>query len=314
MSITTVNQLPPAVREYYDRLLLMTAFPKLIHTKFAQKRILPRKNGDTIVFRRYAKLDTVPVPLVDGITPPGAQLSVTDLKSTVSFYGNFVTFTNQVELTVEDRVLNEATKLLSQNMGQTIDEVTRDCLASTSSILACSHGLNGGTPTELTKQDIDAATKTLLSNDAEMISEIIKGTSAFATTPVRPSFFGFIDTDLLDDLENVSNFVSTANYASQDKSIMDSEWGNTGNVRWLYTSAGSVSSASPAVYNNFIVGKEAYGVVHLGSETGEFYVKQLGSAGSADPLNQRGSVGWQHPFVARILNDSFMINLMATHS
>lgn len=314
MTITNTTQLPPAVKEYYDRVLIMTAFPKLIHTRFAQKRMLPRKNGDTVVFRRYSKLDTVPVPLVDGITPPGAPLSVTDIKATVSQYGNFVTFTNMVELTVEDNTLNQSTKLLAQNMGQTIDEVTRDCLASTSSVLACSRGLNGGTPTELTKEDIDAATKTLLSNDAEMISEIIKGSTSFATTPIRPSFMGYIDTDLLDDLENVSNFVSTANYGSQDKSIMDAEWGNTGNVRWLFTSAGSVSSATPAVYNNFIVAKEAYAVVHLGSETGEFYVKQLGSAGSADPLNQRGSVGWSHPFTARILNDSNMINLQATHS
>lgn len=311
--MTTVTQLPPAVREYYDRLLLMTAFPKLIHTKFAQKKMLPSKSGDTVVFRRYSKLATVPIPLIDGITPPGAPLSVTDMKAVVSFYGNFITFTNQVELTVQDKVLNEASKLLAQNMGQTIDEVTRDVLASTSSVLMCSNGTNGGTPTELSKADIDAVTKTLLSNDAEMISEIIKGSSNFATTPVRPSFWGFLHTDLLDDLEAVANFVSTANYGSQDP-VMDAEWGNTGNVRWLYTSVGSKSAATPAVYNNFIVGKEAYAVVHLGSETGEFYVEQLGSAGSADPLHQRGSVGWGHPFVCRILNDSYMCNLMATHS
>lgn len=35
MAITTTAVLPPAVRDYYDRLLLMTAYPQLIHTKFA---------------------------------------------------------------------------------------------------------------------------------------------------------------------------------------------------------------------------------------------------------------------------------------
>jgi hypothetical protein len=50
----------------------MTAFPKLVHTKFAQKRVLPKKSGDTVVFRRYSRIPTVPIPLVDGITPPGA--------------------------------------------------------------------------------------------------------------------------------------------------------------------------------------------------------------------------------------------------
>ena len=108
MTMTTTAVLSPAVREYYDRLLLMTAYPTLIHTKFAQKRILPEKNGDTIVFRRYSKLSTVPIKLVDGRTPPGAPLSATDIKARISFYGNFVTITNQVQLTVEDRVLNES--------------------------------------------------------------------------------------------------------------------------------------------------------------------------------------------------------------
>ncbi len=122
-TITTVAVLPPAVREYYDRLLLMTAYPTLIHTKFAQKRVLPEKMGDTIVFRRYSRLATVPIPLVDGITPPGAPLSATDIKARVDFYGNFVTITNQVELTVEDRVLNEAARLLAQNLAQTIKSV-----------------------------------------------------------------------------------------------------------------------------------------------------------------------------------------------
>jgi hypothetical protein len=290
MTITTTAILPPAVREYYDRLLLMTAYPTLVHTKFAQKRILPEKNGDTIVFRRYARLATVPIPLVDGITPPGSPLSVTDIKATVDFYGNFVTITNQVELTVEDRVLNESARLLAQNLAQTMDEVTRDVLASTSSVLQCSNGVNGQTPTELTKADIDNAVRTLLGNDAEMISEVVTGRDAFGTSPVRP-----------------------ANYPNQ-QTVLDAEWGATGNVRWLYTSVGSVSSAATPVYNNFIIGKEAYAVVHLRSETGEFYIEPLGSAGSADPLHQRGSVGWQHPFVARILNDAFMINLMATHS
>jgi N4-gp56 family major capsid protein len=291
----------------------MTAYPQLIHAKFAQKRILPEKSGDTVVFRRYARLDTVPVPIVDGITPPGSALSATDIKARVDFYGNFVTITNQVELTVEDRVLNEAARLLAQNLGQTIDEVTRDVLASVATVVGCSSGVNGNTPTELTKTDIDSMVQTLLGNDAEMISEIIPGRDAFGTAPVRPSFWGYIDTALLDDLELVSNFIHSSQYPNQ-QSVLESEWGSTGNVRWLYTSVGSVSSAATPVYNNFVIGKEAYAVVHLGSETGKFYVEPLGSAGSADPLHQRGTVGWQHPFVARILNDSFMGNLLATHS
>jgi N4-gp56 family major capsid protein len=219
MTITTTSVLSPAVREYYDRLLLMTAYPLLQHTKFGQKRILPAKSGDTIVFRRYARLSTVPVPLTDGTTPPGAPLSATDIKARVSWYGNFVMVTNQVELTVEDRVLNESSRLLAQNMAQTLDELTRDVLAQTSSVVQCANGTNGSTPTELTKEDVDLAVTTLLGNDALMISEMVKASDGFSTTPIRPAFWGIIDTALLDDLEAVSNFVPASNY------------GNTGPLR-----------------------------------------------------------------------------------
>ena len=312
-NMTTTAVLPPAVREYYDRLLLMTAFPQLVHTKFAQKRSLPKKMGDRIVFRRYNRLATVTVPLQDGITPPATPLSADDIVAQVDFYGNYVIITNQVELTVEDQVLNEATLLLSQNMGQTVDEVTRDVLASGATSILCSNGTNGSTPTELTKADIDSVVQSLLTNNAMMITDVIPAGKDFSTAAVRPSFMGIIDTALLDDLEDVSNFLSSSNYPSQQP-VMEYEWGSTGNVRWVYTSVGSKSSASPVVYDNFIIAKEAYGVVNLGSDKGEFYVEPLGSAGAADPLHQRGSVGWQHPFTSRILNDTFLYNLMATHS
>lgn len=247
------------------------------------------------------------------ITPPGAPLSATDIKARVDFYGNFVTLTNQVMMTVEDRTLNEATRLISQNYAQTMDEITRDVLASMATVIQCSNGTNGSTPTELAKEDIDTVVKTLLGNSAEMISEVIPGTDAFATAPTRPAFFGFIHTDLLDDLESVANFVSSSNYSAVQK-VTPYEWGSTGSVRWKYTPIGIKSSASTPVYSMPIVGKEAYACIHLGSESGDFYVEQLGSAGSADPLHQRATVGFQHPFAARVLNDAFGALLLATHS
>ncbi len=314
-SITTSSVLPPAVREYYERMLLTTAFPYLIYTRFAQRRNLPKKSGDTVIFRRYAKLDTVPIAIVDGVTPPGAPLSALDIPAKVDFYGNFVTITNQVQLLVEDRVLNEAAELLAQNLGQTLDQVTRDVLASTGSSFQCSSGTNGGTPTEISDPDFTACVRGLLNNDARMLTKVMKATDQISTVAIRPAFFGFTSTNLIGDLEKIPSFVSTSNYpGDQSKTIMDAEWGQTKNIRWLVSSVASVSSATVPVYNNIIVGYEAYGLVNLGSEQGEFIVKPLGSAGAADPLNQRGSVGWSLPFVSRILNDNFMINCMSTVS
>ena len=313
MALNTRASLPNAVRDYYDRVLLTTAYPCLIHTRFAQQRTMPLNSGDTIIFRRYNQLATVPVPLVDGITPPGALLSAQDVKARVQFYGNYVMITNEVELTAEDYTLNQAARLLAQNLGQTLDEITYDVLSNSTSVILATGGSNGQTPTNLSKADIDSAVKTLLTNNAKMITEVIPGRDAYDTHPIRPAYWGMIPTALIDDLEKVSNFIATANYAQQGP-VMPCEWGATGNVRWVFTSVQPSNGATVPVYTLPIVGQDAYAVVHLGSESGDFYVEPLGSAGSADPLHQRGTVGWMHPFAARILNDAFMVNLLVTHT
>jgi hypothetical protein len=44
---------------------------------------------------------------------------------------------------VQDRVLNEATRVLSLQLGLTIDTLIRDMMVSTASTILCSNGLNG---------------------------------------------------------------------------------------------------------------------------------------------------------------------------
>lgn len=111
MAITTLAQLPPEVRTYFDRLLLALARPYFIYDLFAQKRQIPLNSGDQLVFRRYGTLTAAVVPLTDGQTPPGDQLSVTDFKSQVQWYGSFVTITDQVQYVVQDREQNAVYKL-----------------------------------------------------------------------------------------------------------------------------------------------------------------------------------------------------------
>ena len=86
-----------------------------------------------MVFRRYGTLTAATVPLTDGQTPPGDQLSVTDFQAQIQWYGSFVTITDQVQYVVQDRVLNEATKVLSLQLGLTIDTLIRDMMVSTAS-------------------------------------------------------------------------------------------------------------------------------------------------------------------------------------
>ena len=63
-----------------------------------------------------------------------------------------------------------------------------------------------------------------------------------------------------------------------------------------------------AVYGCLFLGKGAYGVVDL-SEGTEVIVKPRGSSGTADPLDQRSTVGWKGVHAAAILYDEYMLRV-----
>lgn len=66
------------------------------------------------------------------------------------------------------------------------------------------------------------------------------------------------------------------------------------------------------VYSTLILGADAYGVTELEGGGLQHIVKQLGSSGTADPLNQRATVGWKATKVAERLVEAYMIRVETT--
>ena len=63
------------------------------------------------------------------------------------------------------------------------------------------------------------------------------------------------------------------------------------------------------VYSTLIVGSDAYGVTELEGGGLQHIVKQLGSSGAADPLNQRATAGWKLTKVAERLVEQYMVRI-----
>lgn len=61
------------------------------------------------------------------------------------------------------------------------------------------------------------------------------------------------------------------------------------------------------VYSTVIVGKNAFGTA--GDKTVELINKDLGSAGTGDPLNQRGTIGWKGYRFFKILEQTKMLRI-----
>ena len=66
------------------------------------------------------------------------------------------------------------------------------------------------------------------------------------------------------------------------------------------------------VYSTLVIGKDAYGVTELENGGLETIIKQKGSGGTADPLEQRATIGWKGTFTAVILEDAYMVRVETT--
>lgn len=305
--ITTTQEVDPAVAVTYQRVLLEPAYPQYIHTRYAERFSIARKSGNTMKFRRYNRYSAATTPITEGITPNGHKQSKVDLLAEVSQFGDFATITDVVDLTVEDASIVKETELQADQMRNTEDQLTRDVLATSASSTTCSNG--SATATDLNETDIKAVRQTLRGNDVQFITQLLKPVAGQGTSPIRPSFIAYADTDLEDDLESVPGFKAIANYPSQGDVDM-AEWGYCHNVRWLTSTQGYVSSGT---YSIPIIGKNAYGVIDLGGGNAKSIVKGFGSAGTSDPLNQRATVAWKMWQVARLLNDLFIHVLKCTN-
>jgi N4-gp56 family major capsid protein len=170
-------------------------------------------------------------------------------------------------------VLNEAAARLGQSMRETEDELIRDMLAGTASVINCTGGTNGDNPTEITRGDVDNVIATLQNNDADFITNMIGGEDKFGTGPIRDAYFALSDTNMIGQFENVNGFIAKAQYPNQ-QGVLSAEWGSISNTRIYVSSRGSVTTNGSLlgadIYNVFIGGQESYAKIEQNGVSARF--------------------------------------------
>ena len=223
---------------------------------------------------------------------------------------DYVILTDVIELTVSDPVANEANKRLSEQMGRTLDTLTFDVLKATASYYNCTDGSDGQTPTELTQTDIDTNVQTLMDNDAKMFADIMPASPDFGTAPLDESYYAISNTAVYRDLKDCESWVPINQYP-KPSARRRGERGYTDNVRWCLSShAPSTGTGASKQYYTFLMARDAYGVVDIASGNAESIY--IAPGGTGDRLKQRSSLGWKAWHACKILNDDYIIRVMAT--
>lgn len=322
MATTTTSQVAPGNQAFYDRNLLTRAVPADVHGRFGQKRPIAKKNGNQIKFRRYSALTPALTPLTEGVTPSGSSLAVTDIVATLAQYGDFVVLSDVVDMVNQDPVITEATEVLGDQAGITIDQVRRDVLvAGTNVAYASGAASRAATINKITGPDLDKAIRFLKNQNAKFIKDGISGSDKVGSGSVRKAFIALAHPDVEFDLEQIAGYRAVSDYGSQE-SVMEDEIGSYKNIRFVSSTnckvfadattvltGGFKGTTKNDVYATLILADNAYGICPLAGAAMETIVKALGSGGTTDALNQRSSVGWKAMTTTKILNEAWMVRL-----
>lgn len=303
---TASTDLSVEMKTYYSDYLIDLAQPELVHDQFAQKHPIPRDSGKVIEFRQFDPLPELTTALAEGVTPDGQSLSAKGITATVAQYGGYVTLSDLIQLTAIDNHVLQATKLCASQAGRTLDTITREVMAAGTNVQ-----YSGGrtsraaiTATDvLTVDDVKKAVRFLETQDAPKINGAYVGI-------IHP----YAKYDLMKDPDwkYPHQYVDTEN-------IYKNEIGELYGVRFVQSSRAKVFAAAGAtpqggtkgvdVYATLILGDDAYGVTEIEGGGLQHIVKPLGSAGTADPLNQRSTVGWKATKVAKLLVPQYMVRI-----
>lgn len=308
-AINTTETMPDEIKTYYDDYLIDCSLPKLVHDQFGQKRPIPAGRGKTIEFRKVSPLPVSTDPLTEGVTPESQQLTITTVKTPVQQYGGYVELSDMVVLTAIDNNLVIAAKQLGAQAGKTLDTITREVLAGGTNVqyaegqVSSRSQLVGGKEEGnhyLTVNAVRRAVRTLKKQDAE---------------PIGDSYVGIIHPDVAYDLMNDPKWVNVKSYADPE-GIYEGEIGKIENVRFVETSEAKIFTGAGSegrdVYATLILADNAYGTTEIEGGGLELIVKQLGSGGASDPLDQRASVAWKATKAAVRLQEAYMVRIETT--
>ena len=279
--VTTQQSLSAEMKTFYEDTLIDNAEPKLVHDQFGDKYPIPKNNGKTIEFRKYAALPKALTPLTEGVTPAGNNLSVSTKEATINQFGDYIKLSDMLQLTTIDNNVIQSTKLLGSQSGRTLDTITREII-------------NAGT--NVVYADKSDGSETLSRKALTLDAELTVDTIFRAVAQLKNMNADGIDGG--DYVAIIHPFVAYALMTSKDwisihqyknpENIYQGEIGTLGGVRFVESTEAKVfkEKGCPEYYEltkdaKFVAGKEYY----TKSDSGTTYTKASVTAGSAVTAN-----------------------------
>lgn len=298
---TEKGSLSAEMKTFYDKNLLRYTKPHLVHDQFGQTRNIPKNGGKRIEFRRFEQLPKALTPLTEGVTPEGQTMTVTKQEAEVKQYGGFVSLSDQISMTAIDNVVVEATTAIGNQAGSTLDTISREAL-------------NAGTNVQYAEGQVSSRSELTaeMKLTVKAIKMAVRALKVQNTAKINGHYVAIIHPDCAYDITEDPRFIEVVKYKNPER-IFNGEIGTLEGVRFIETTEAKKFTNAGAsgidVYSTLLLGENAYATTKIEGGGLETIVKPLGSGGTADPLDQRSTVGWKAMKVTEILSQQYMVRI-----
>ena len=248
---------------------------------------MPTRTGDTVNFRKISKLTPNLTPLTEGVTPDGQTGSLEAISVSTKQYGDYMTFTDMVDVTMVDPIIKEYTVELARIARELLDTLTRE-------------ELNGGSNVFYAGGRTDRAT--LAKGDVPKVDDFRKIILSLKKNHVKPAagdrYAAFITPEVSFDLLDDPKFLKAYEISQNGTPFIKGEIADVYGMKFIELINAKVFEEAGAsgvdVHSSIVLGQKPYGVTKIkGNGDVQTIVKALGSAGTLDPLNQRQSIGFK---------------------
>lgn len=309
MATMTTSTNSANLHSYYEKKLLVTAEPRLVLYPLGRKQRLPKGNGVQVKWLRYAAIAESTTPLTEGTPPSEVSASTSNVTSSVSQYGQFSKVSDLLSDTAIDPVLSNLSERFGVAMAKTIEKLIVNELDANAAVARVNNQANDAAMTSSDVLDHKNLIRQQIQQKRSFIGPHEVGDYVAVLHP-------FCEYDLKSDSQ-AGSWLDINKYTDK-RPLMNGEFGRIYGMRLLVSDKmssiaataddpfeGGTSAAAVNLYNNYIIGEEAFGVVELQGDSMKMIIKRHGSAGANDPLDQFATVGYKiHGYATKYLEDA----------
>ncbi len=308
----TISNLSQLIQVFYEKKFLENLKKEMVFFDYAKKYTIPRGFGPSIYFHRYTKFAANTSALSEGTVPSAIALSSERVSATVAQYGDFVTYSDLLEavhISGPNQFIEGAIEELAYRAKLSVDTLIRNALGAATGAVYKYVAAKASLAATIGSTDV------ALAADIRKIFRTLQAASAPKWD--RDAYMGIIGPGQEYDLKSETNtgaWLDAAKYTSPEK-MEKGEIGKLFGIRFVTSTNLSSLSQSGTINECYFFGKDAVGVVDITEvnkanrqmEHINIYIKEPGSAGTSDPLNQIGSVGYKFANASKRLDDSKVV-------